>query len=773
MTGPVVASAAVEIVPSAQDFYPKLRAQLIGPATRLGEDVSDEVSRPIAEKLRAAIGAGLTTDGTSKGGKTGDEFGDAFSRTVKAKIEAAFRTLPSADLTADSSDVDRKLAEIRATLLGLSDQAYIDLHVDDETTLKTLGALKAELDDLTTPDHSIRVRVDAAAAAAELAALQAQVDKLNHSVDPPGGGGIGGLGNAAEGASHGFYAYLLPAVAALSTIIGPVVAVGTAGLGTILLGAKGLEAEVKTGLTPAFKQLQTVATEALEPGVNAAVQQLKQALPQLTPLVTFFGTEIGDVADKLATWLNDGGLVGFTNYAIRELPIVEGAFEGLASAVIGFFQDVTPIGNDILRVVTGISDAVAKAEALLAKFQGSTGTGGTLPNGSPSSGLGSYVQVKSNQSILHQAEGILRNFGTSFFNPGSPVSATYGRQPNGHVAAAPFQANLHDEVNTVPASALNALNQQNAAAAAAQQIATALGTTSTSYASASTAAAAFAANTAQNTLQMQLENNAAGILQAALSALGGDTLGVAQANTAFHESITSVNSSLKTNGTTLDINTSAGQANLSSIQSAVQAARSHAEAIAQQTGSTVAATAAYNKDIATLKGQVTATGGAKSAIDGYIDSIDKLPPLKKTKIDADTSGALAAVHSLHDAVNNIPTTIPISLILSAATLGGVNLHDVTNSLGSVPTNQSQYVPHWNGGMVADGLFSVGEHGIEYGYKSGPQVQIFNPGNLSQGAAVGALANGPQQPIVIHNVTTLDGKVVAKSTNEVNLNGTRR
>lgn len=426
MTGPVVASAAVEIVPSAEGFFPKLRADLAPQATKLGQDISDEISRPIAEKLRDAIGAGLTTDGAGKGGSTGDQFGDAFSRAVKAKLEAAFKTLPTADLKADSSDVDRKLAEIKATLLGLNDQAYIDLHVDDETTLATIAALKAELDDLTTPDHDIRVRVDAAAAAAELAALQAQIDKLNRSGNPPGGGGIGDLGGAAENASGGFYQFLIPAIAALSTIIGPVVATGVAGLGTILLGAKGVEAEVKTGLTPAFKQLQETAVEALQPGIAAAVSQLKLALPQLTPLVQVFGSAIGDAADQLASWLNNGGLTGFVDYATQELPIVENAFKGLAAATIGFFQDVTPIGNDILHTVTAISDGVAKAEALFAKFQGSSGGAGTLPNGSPASGTGAFVQVNSNESILHQTEGIFRNIATSFVNPGNPVTATFG-----------------------------------------------------------------------------------------------------------------------------------------------------------------------------------------------------------------------------------------------------------------------------------------------------------------------------------------------------------
>lgn len=416
MTGPVVASAAVEIVPSAEGFFPKLRADLAPQATKLGQDISDEISRPIAEKLRGAIGAGLTTDGAGKGGSTGDQFGDAFSRAVKAKLEAAFKTLPTADLKADSSDVDRKLAEIKATLLGLNDQAYIDLHVDDETTLATIASLKAELDDLTGPDHDIRVRVDAGAAAAELAALQAQLDKLSHTADPPGGGGLAGLGEGAEGASGGFYQFLIPAIAAVASAIGPVVAVGAAGLGTILLGAKGVEKEITSGLTPAFKQLQGAAADALEPGIYAAVNQLKSALPQLTPLVTFFGTEIGDVADQFATWLNNGALVGFTTYAEHELPIVENAFESLTIAGVKFFNAVTPLGNDLLNTLTGIANAVSVVSTVLA-----TAPTYSAPQSPTSSSGGPSTPFGQAQKTLQDIYGGLKDVSVFLGSGGSPT----------------------------------------------------------------------------------------------------------------------------------------------------------------------------------------------------------------------------------------------------------------------------------------------------------------------------------------------------------------
>src|ERR1035437_9752839 len=123
---------------------------------------------------------------------------------------------------------------------------------------------------------------------------------------------------------------------------------------------------------------------------------------------------------------------------------------------------------------------------------------------------------------------------------------------------------------------------------------------------------------------MQAVNNAAGLVAQALAALGNNALGVDQANTAFHASLEAVNKSLATNGTTIDENTVAGQANHTVIDASIAAARTHMAAIAQQTGSTEQGTAAYYNDIEALKGHYSSTTASGKAIQAMIDTMAKI-----------------------------------------------------------------------------------------------------------------------------------------------------
>lgn len=443
MTGPTVASAAVEIVPSANHFFDDLRAKLLPQADKFGDQLGDSIGTPLQEKIRKSVGDGLNSgDATGKGTKSGSDFGDAFGKSLKTRLDAAFKTLPELDLKANVSQADAKLAEIRATLLGLNDQAYLDLHVDDATTLATIAELRAQLEDLSKNSPDIRVRVNAGAAAAELAALQAQIDKLNKGPGGPGntGGALGGLGGSAAGAGGGIYQFLVPALIAASTIIGPLVATGVAGFGTILLGAKGLETQVESGLTPAFTQLEATATNALGPGINGALDELEQGLPKLTPLVTFFGNAIGQEVDKFATFLNNGGFQKFTTYAETELPIVENAFNSALEAGTSFFVAITPLGNALLITLTKVADVVGAISSgfngIQNKFSGST-PAVTAPSTSKSNwswfGGGFSKTGKAAGGIFG---GIFSDIDSFIANGGSTSGSPNGQDPNAQAKAA-------------------------------------------------------------------------------------------------------------------------------------------------------------------------------------------------------------------------------------------------------------------------------------------------------------------------------------------------
>jgi hypothetical protein len=172
-----------------------------------------------------------------------------------------------------------------------------------------------------------------------------------------GGKSVKDFGGSAESASTGLFSMqvILPLVAAGLSLVGPLAAVGAAGLGTLVLGAKGVAEQFKSGLTPAISELQAVAGQALLPGATETITQLQQALPKLTPLVQVFGKAIGDEAAKLATYLNNGGIDSFTKYAEKELPIVQKALESLTVAGVKMFAALTPLGNDLLKTITALA----------------------------------------------------------------------------------------------------------------------------------------------------------------------------------------------------------------------------------------------------------------------------------------------------------------------------------------------------------------------------------------------------------------------------------
>jgi hypothetical protein len=143
-----------------------------------------------------------------------------------------------------------------------------------------------------------------------------------------------------------------------------------------------------------------------------------------------------------------------------------------------------------------------------------------------------------------------------------------------------------------------------------------------------------AASQAANTLQMQLANNAAGILSASLDKLNGKTIGVEEASIAFMNSEDSLTQSVKDNGRSLADNTTKGRANVSAVLTAITAAQQHAQAVATSTGSTRAATVAYRSDIVALRQHLIDLGLNSTEIQKIIDKYARMPKLVMTKIDA-------------------------------------------------------------------------------------------------------------------------------------------
>ncbi|WP_204061595.1 hypothetical protein, partial [Microbispora corallina] len=109
--------------------------------------------------------------------KDGDAAAGAFARSFTRRLEAAFRSLPKAEITASSTDAQAKVQTLRAALQDLAGKT-INVDIDAATALAELQAIKSELE---TVDSSadIDLRVDTSAALTEIAALQAEVDRFN------------------------------------------------------------------------------------------------------------------------------------------------------------------------------------------------------------------------------------------------------------------------------------------------------------------------------------------------------------------------------------------------------------------------------------------------------------------------------------------------------------------------------------------------------------------------------------------------------------------
>jgi hypothetical protein len=186
-------------------------------------------------------------------------------------------------------------------------------------------------------------------------------------------------------------------------------------------------------------------------------------------------------------------------------------------------------------------------------------------------------------------------------------------------------------------------NQQAALQAQADQY----GATVQGYQAAETAQQNTATQLAQTTLNMQMQDDAAGLLTNALTLLNGGSLSLAQATTGLGSATNSAASAFQKNGTAIDGNSAAALANQSAIQQQVQAAQQQAEATAKATGKTEDGTAAYGASKVALENALRAQGQLTPAVQAYIDKLYDVNNLKvaPTKLEIDKAAADAAIEA--------------------------------------------------------------------------------------------------------------------------------
>ncbi|MCM8552347.1 hypothetical protein [Streptomyces sp. STCH 565 A] len=176
-----VGSVEVDVLPNARGIHRRLRSALVPTASQIG----DEVGRIIGQQLAARI-APAVRDGVQNGARAarpsaargGEETGGAFARSLRARLEAAFRSMPKLNVGLNDTGVDADLARLRAKLESLAGKT-IGIDIDAETARAQAADIEERLRRIGAAHPNVAVRADTAAAIAQLRLLREQIDEVS------------------------------------------------------------------------------------------------------------------------------------------------------------------------------------------------------------------------------------------------------------------------------------------------------------------------------------------------------------------------------------------------------------------------------------------------------------------------------------------------------------------------------------------------------------------------------------------------------------------
>lgn len=145
------------------------------------------------------------------------------------------------------------------------------------------------------------------------------------------------------------------------------------------------------------------------------------------------------------------------------------------------------------------------------------------------------------------------------------------------------------------------------------------------------------------TVALQLQNDAAGLLKQSWDLLNGSVLSLDQANTRSAAATNSLTASFQQNGLAITGTSEAVVANQQALQNKVAADQAMAEAVAKSTGKTEDGTAAFAAAKEQLEKNLSAQGRLTGEVQTYIDKLYAIPPsVPKTKIELDQVALAAA-----------------------------------------------------------------------------------------------------------------------------------
>ncbi|MFB6977683.1 phage tail tape measure protein [Streptomyces scopuliridis] len=161
--------------------------------------------------------------------------------------------------------------------------------------------------------------------------------------------------------------------------------------------------------------------------------------------------------------------------------------------------------------------------------------------------------------------------------------------------------------------------------------------------------------TAMTADEMQDQRTEAEKLTDALKTLNGAAIGAAEAEIGFRSSVADLNKAVKDNGHSLDVTTEKGRAVKGAFLDAAKAAMSHAEAVAEQSGTVEAGNAVLEQDIAVLKRTMQQAGFTDTQIRELTSAYAQLPASAATKVSSPGAvKAAAEMAVLREKVMAIP-----------------------------------------------------------------------------------------------------------------------
>ncbi|BDM70607.1 hypothetical protein HEK616_40940 [Streptomyces nigrescens] len=280
----IVGSAGVDVVPVLPNFHEKLKTIVLPIADRVGEEAGRRMGEAMSNNIVVAIPQAVNQGGRAARAaatRQGDDAGGAFARSLKTKLEVAFKAMPKLNIRLSDTGVDAELARLRARMETLS-RKRIGVDVDVAAAEAEIVRIEAELTRLGASHPNVSVRADTAAARAALAEIRAEIAAVDAAepevkVDVNTGSAASAL--MTLGIQMGLVAAipLGPVIAAgLGAVVSAAAAAG-AGIGALAIAAVPSISAVRNVLTQQ-KAAQDEATKSTTDGGNAANQAAQRAL---------------------------------------------------------------------------------------------------------------------------------------------------------------------------------------------------------------------------------------------------------------------------------------------------------------------------------------------------------------------------------------------------------------------------------------------------------------------------------------------------------------